>query len=379
MFFIKPDQPQADAFPRLGMRQQGRAGLELLGSIQKLSSREYRETARANFAADPEGAELNAVGMDDPDLAVRTARVEKAKEVAQRDPIYRLERFYQRWVAEDLYHQAIPATEDRRVEFEPLLRQDSPPAGGTLELDPALKIPEYFEGVEWHLRPGGWDGYELYGPMGAYGVGPLIFRHGGYAAVPAGEDIQQQRIDLVSQLPKDKYERIYEPGCGSCTTMFALHKVYPEAELHGSDLSPLILKMGHLAAERSGMAVHLKQRDSVNTGEEANSFDAVVTYALHHELPVKDNIELFHEMYRILKPGGDMVFSDPPPFRAVSPFHAAVLDWDTEHRGEPYFTETCLANWDDELRKVGFVDVQSYALGKDSYPWVTRATKPLDA
>ena len=38
---------------------------------------------------------------------------------------------------------------------------------------------------------------------------------------------------------------------------------------------------------------------------------------------------------------------------------------------------TCLANWDEELRKIGFVNVESYALGPDSYPWITRASKPL--
>jgi ubiquinone/menaquinone biosynthesis C-methylase UbiE len=379
MFFLKEGEPQAVAFPKLGLRQSGRAGLELLGSIQKLSSTAYRETARANFAADPDGAELNAVGMDDPDQAVVAERLEKAIEICERDPFYRLERFYQRFVSEDLYHQAIPATEERREQFEPLLRQNSPPAGGSLELDPSIALPDYYEGVEWHLRPGGWDGYELYGPMGAYGVGPMIFKHGGYSAVPAGEDIQQQRIDVVSELPKDHYDRIYEPGCGSATTMVALHKVYPEAELVGSDLSPLILKMGHLAAERQGIKVDFKQRDSTRSGEPDASFDAVVTYALHHELPIDANEALFTEMFRILKPGGDIVMSDPPPFRAVSPFHSVILDWDTEHKNEPFFRITCLANWDEMMRKVGFVDVQSYALGKDGYPWVTRGAKPLNA
>ena len=88
---------------------------------------------------------------------------------------------------------------------------------------------------------------------------------------------------------------------------------------------------------------------------------------------------MFQEFFRILAPGGDFASSDPPPFRAVEPFHAAVLDWDTDHREEPYFTETCLANWDEELKKIGFVNVESYGLGPDSYPWVTRATKPLSA
>src|SRR3546814_1320719 len=78
----------------------------------------------------------------------------------------------------------------------------------------------------------------------------------------------------------------------------------------------------------------------------------------------------------IMKPGGDIVLSDPPPFRAVDIFHAVILEWDTDHREEPFFTASCLADWGEELEKAGFTDVEAYAIGPDGYPWITRARKP---
>jgi SAM-dependent methyltransferase len=129
-------------------------------------------------------------------------------------------------------------------------------------------------------------------------------------------------------------------------------------------------------AENQGIKAHLKQREATDTREPDDHFDGVITYALHHELPPKENAKLFAEMFRIMKPGADIVISDPPPFRAVDLFHAVVLDWDTENRGEPFFSAVLHSSLDEQLAEAGFEQVESYALGQDWYPWITRARKP---
>jgi len=362
--------------PDFSLSQQARAGLEILGAMQKFSSTHFREEARRRFEESAEGSMLSAEHAADRTGDGVRSRLSKARDVAETDPMYRLERFVQRYVAEENFSRAIPAVEERRPQFEQFLATPVPDAGGSLELSDAIG-PAYYQKTDWHLEPGGWDGYDLYGPAFAYGIGPLVFRHGGYAAVGVGDDIIDQRIRAIRMLPKKKYGRIYEPGCGGGSTLFAVHQIFPEAELIGCDLSPTLLKMGDFVARARQVPIHFRQRELTETGEPDDSVDAVITYALHHELAPSDNLALFSEMFRIMKPGADILLVDPPPFREVSMFHAVVLDWDTKHRGEPFFTISGLQDWDAELRKIGFTDVSSSAAGKDGYPWVIRASKPL--
>ena len=381
-FMTKLDGGKLDDGPKsaIGLSQHGRASLQILGAIQAFAAANLRPAARAAFEVDPEAISMIAEHAADSRGDGAAARIADARKIADRIPAFRIERFLQRWVGEENFNTGIPAVEQRRTQFEAWFQTPiAASAGGTLALDDAIELPGYYTGTEWHLEPGGWDGYDLYGALFAFGVGPYVFAKGGYAAVGVGDDIARQRIDVVRQFPKPHYNRIFEPGCGGATTALALHSVFPKAELVGCDLSPALLRNGHRVAERLGVPIHLKQANAVATGEPDASFDGVISYALHHELPPRANARLFDEMFRIMKPGADIVISDPPPFRAVDLFQAVILDWETAGRAEPFFSAVLHSRIDEQLSVAGFTEIESYPLGQGNYPWITRARKPVRA
>jgi len=377
-FFIKTDtiQPNSGSFADLRLSQRARASMDALGAIQVVSSSRIRERAQKRFESDPRIKAFEAQPFP-LSRADQEERLDSMADIAKEDSFYRLERFLQRVVAEENFVRGIPAVEEQREKFDSFYAL--PESGPTSTLDLGqddLEVPEYWSTTDWHLEPGGWDGYDLYGPMMAYAVGPSVFRHGGYAYLQVGADIRHQRVDFAKKLPKESYGRIAELGCGGGTTLFAIHRIHPEAELVGFDLSKNLLRGGYAASAKLGISVDFKRRDAANTGEPAESYDAVVTYAIHHEMPVEESIKVFKEAYRMLKPGGDFLISDVPPFHAVSPFNALLLDWETKNRGEPYFRAHCSSNWAEELKAIGFEVREEGGIGPNEYPYVISARKP---
>jgi len=348
-----------------------------MGDLQVFSSTRLREAAESAFYQNDEMATLGSAPLGPKDPADLDRIVEDAKKVAQSIPAHRFNRLFQRMVAEAVYDRGIPAAEEKRSEVGDLFApvEDVHEDVGTLTLNDDLEIPDYVAGVEWHLMPGGWDGYDLSMVMFMSGVMPYIFRKGGYAAVDVGVDIFKQRMDVLDQLPEGAYRRIYDCGSGGTSTLAILRNKFPRAELVGADLSASMQRAGHKMDQRLGISVHLKQEDCRYTSEPDDYYDAVVAYAVFHETPDDVCRDILKEMHRILAPGGHMIISDPGPLRALTPYQAVLYDWEQDNREEPHFGASIRRNLPEIMKSVGFAEAKEFGVGNGNYPWVTLGSK----
>src|SRR3546814_11439731 len=109
-----------------------------------------REAARTCFDESEAGQALIAEHRQgNAERAAVHDRVKRAKTIAYSDPMFRLERFLQRHVAEENFNRGIPAVEERRAMFAGFIAADRE-AVGSLELDPAIEAPAYTAQTDWH-------------------------------------------------------------------------------------------------------------------------------------------------------------------------------------------------------------------------------------
>ena len=196
-----------------------------------------------------------------------------------------------------------------------------PHAGGSLELDPDLEIPKYVSSIDIHCKPGGYCGPENAGKLHAgalYDRGVYLYAMG-YMG-PNNDDMGRSVCNNIKRKhPQFRPERILDMGCtvGHSTLPYA--ELFPQASVHAIDVAGACVTYAHHRAEGLGLPVHFKQMNAESTRYEDESFDLVVSHILLHETSNKAMPKIFHEAYRLLKPGGQKIQAELPPIEAKEP------------------------------------------------------------
>lgn len=243
----------------------------------------------------------------------------------------------------------------------------------TLNTEPNFEHPDYHARHWFHNTKGGWDGHRYMGAIQAE------FVHRRYVAAKYGSGLRQLRYDLLDQLPDQRFDQILEMGTSAGYYTEQLARRFPDAELFGCDLSLRMLQQARRLGNELGQAWRLLQAPAEDTGFDADSFDLVTSYAIFHEIPTRIAKQIWHEAFRVLRPGGWVLMADGVPYLdAIDKVAGWRFLFGWQRGGEPFAREFCSTNEGELARAAGFTDIAEGLLGEKPFPRYTLARKPRD-
>lgn len=237
------------------------------------------------------------------------------------------------------------------------LQQGPAQGAGSIELDPGVKMPKYFDGVDFHIQPHGYQGpaagfvYDTMVPLFYMGKMPV--------------DVYARSVS--AECPVENPRRILDlaAGVGHSTLQWAMR--FPQAEVHAIDLSASMLECLLWNAREQGLTVHCKQMNAEALRYDAASFDVVFAATLLHELPEHAIRAIAREARRVLRPRGAFIVADHVPIGPdTTLFQAFHRWWDTRYNGEPYVDGFVRLDLPALLREEGFAEVEERPILKPS-------------
>jgi len=124
--------------------------------------------------------------------------------------------------------------------------------------------------------------------------------------------LRETAIDsrLVNQGSVQKGQRVLDLGCGNATLTILIKKTQPDAEVVGIDEDKNVLEIAEIKSRKQNARIALFDAKAFDIPCRDNYFDRVFSSMLFHHLTTKDKIRAAEEVYRILKPGGELHVAD---------------------------------------------------------------------
>ena len=254
------------------------------------------------------------------------------------NPSYQIYSLMQRHTQELGFDSVIDSVERQLPELISAAKSVDGKVGGSLTLDPSLKIPAYHTAYDIHLQPGGYHSEFTADDVaeGAiYDRGVHIYSMGSLG--PEMEMFGRSRIAYYKQLvPNANPKRILDMGCTVGHSTLAWKRAFPDAEVYAIDVAAPVLRYAHARAEGMGIAVHFSQQNAEATNFPDGFFDVVCSHIIMHETSTRAAPRIFGETRRILAAGGTMLHMDNPRLGELSPIDAFLAEWEVTNNNENF-------------------------------------------
>jgi ubiquinone/menaquinone biosynthesis C-methylase UbiE len=120
---------------------------------------------------------------------------------------------------------------------------------------------------------------------------------------PAGKVRWKRRVEMLSAVLKEGNE-VLELGCG--TGYFTKELIKMNIRITAIDISPELLEEARKQVPSTNVTFQIQNAYEMDFGNQV--FDAIIGSSVLHHLDIRRAVS---EMFRVLKPGGIVVFTEP--------------------------------------------------------------------
>lgn len=122
-------------------------------------------------------------------------------------------------------------------------------------------------------------------------------------------DVRYKNI-LIEQADIRAGQRVLDLGCGTGTLAVMVKQKHPSAEVAGLDADPDMLKVARYKSSQAKAPVKFDVGFTNNLPYPDQTFDRVLSSIMIHHLKTPDKKKTAQEVFRVLKPGGQLHIVD---------------------------------------------------------------------